>query len=124
MHAAATLAGVAEACAALGDRLARELAAAADVGAQVVAAQARAGHWFENRTGDAEASTQAIEHAGAWVAGTLTFGVEIGVEYGSYLDERAPVLERAFRDVEDQLGRALDAGLGDAARSTPGWRAG
>lgn len=120
----AELRDVDEAILALQDRLDAELEQAAVTGAIVLAETAKREHWFQNRTQAAENNTLGLVPEGAFLAGTLRFGAEIGVEYGEYLEARAPVLGHAWLVAEDEIGRAFEAALARAAHDAPGWRGG
>jgi hypothetical protein len=90
---------------------------------EMVAASARAEHPYQNRTGDLEASTQAVPPIGAFLASTLTGGVVATEEYADFVNDRPgyeflePAFERSMTGADIIVQSALDdavarAGLG------------
>lgn len=70
-----------------------------DFAARTTATQARASHWYQNRTGDLQASTREQESEGdVWSDGAFS-SVAATEPYASYVDARSPILEPAWAAV-------------------------
>lgn len=78
-----------------------------------VAETARSSHWYTNRTGDLERSTQSIEAEGSLYDDSLQGSVAATEPYAAYVDARSPILEPAWESEESNavqlLHDALDA---------------
>lgn len=87
-----------------------------------VAEEARGQHAYENRTGDLEASTRAVDVYGTFTLGTLVGGVTADTEYAEYVNERPgfEFLEPAYQRVEPQIDQMLQAAIEQAAGNA-GW---
>lgn len=72
---------------------------ALDGAAQRTAAAARAQHWYRNRTGDLEGSTQAQDAEGpVWTDGASA-SVAATMPYAVFVNARSPILEPAYASV-------------------------
>lgn len=90
------------------DRLLADFERAANDGllyaAQRTARQARESHWYQNRTGDLQASTQAAQTTvGSLWDDTLHTWAAAGEPYASYVDARSPILSPAYEAVETEI---------------------
>jgi len=87
-----------------------------------VAAEARQSHPYTNRTGDLEASTQAVDVNGTFSLGTLVGGVSADTSYAEYVDGRPEFafLEPAFQRVEPHVDQILESAI-LAAAGQAGW---
>lgn len=65
----------------------RQLEHAMLLAGEKIAESARQTHPYQNRTGNLEASTQAIEPTGTFSEGTLEGGAHATMHYASYVDE-------------------------------------
>lgn len=74
-----------------------------DHAARVTAQQARQQHWYRNRTGDLERSTQPQDADGDVFADGASSSVVALMEYASFVDARARILEPAYELVRDRL---------------------
>lgn len=83
--------------------------------AQLHADAARASHWYRNRTGDLERSTQAIESEGDVWSDTASSGVVASMDYASYVDAQGPILAPAWDAIESAATSALNTILEDAS---------
>ncbi len=102
------------------ERMARALDRGAERGMRAasaaVAAEARARHTYQNRSGDLQRATRALGVVGTARAGNLIGGVIADTNYAQYVDE-APgyeFLEPAWVFAEDRASAAMQAAL-DAA---------
>jgi len=102
------------------DRLLADFERAADDGllyaAERTARQARESHWYRNRTGDLQASTQAAQTTiGSLWDDTLHTWVAAGEPYASYVDARSPILSTAYEavasEIDAHLGTLFEAAL-------------
>jgi hypothetical protein len=107
----------------LGDEIDQREDAVFKTGADRVAQTAIAIHPWQNRTGDLEASIEALPPIGSVMEGTLQGGVAMGEPYGVYLEANPQwaVLGAAYELIEPFLERDLQAAL-DAAVSAVGLR--
>jgi hypothetical protein len=116
----AILRGGSEAAGRLAAALDGELAAALRRGLALVAAQARAAHTFQNRTGRLEGSILPGDVTGSALDGDLRGTVVAATPYASYVEEgtsRAlayPYLAPAFEATEAALSEALSQGMARA----------
>ncbi len=87
-----------------------------------VADEARRGHTFQNRTGDLEASIQAIEPGGTFMLGTLAGFVHAFEDYAEYVEEKPgfEFLEPAWERVEPHVDQILQLAIEQAA-GLAGW---
>lgn len=83
-------------CDALLDAIERASYAALDETARALADKARSSHWYRNRTGDLERSTQAIDAEGDLWSGSASSGVVASELYASFVDARSPILSPAW----------------------------
>lgn len=70
----------------LGDAMDQALSEAVRLAGNRIAESARQTHPYTNRTGNLQASTQAIEPSGSFRAGTLEGGVEATEFYAEFVD--------------------------------------
>jgi hypothetical protein len=96
---------------ALGDALDEEMATAMERSCDAIAANARRGHTFQNRTGNLERSISTMGVTGRFMAGSLAGVVWAPETYGQYVEVRLPFLAPAA----DRMAPALDREAADAA---------
>jgi len=84
------------------DALARAAEDGLDRAAELTAAQARASHPYQNRSGDLQASTQAVPVAGFLYDDTLVSYAVASEPYAAYVEASHPFLGPAY---EAQAGR-------------------
>jgi hypothetical protein len=114
----ATLEGIPEALAALGESVDARLDAALEQISRLTAEEAQANHPFQNRSGDLESSIRPLDSFGSALAGTLTGGVVAEESYASFVEAAGfEFLEPAFERVEATAERELDDALDSAARA-------
>lgn len=100
---------------ALLDRLERATYRGLDRVAQLHADAARTSHWYRNRTGDLERSTQPVEAEGSvWDDGASS-SVVASMDYASYVDTHGPILAPAWDAIESTATSALNTILEDAS---------
>lgn len=87
-----------------------------------VAQEARTNHPYQNRSGDLQASTQALEPSGRATDGTARVDVVALEDYASYLEDRPEFafLAPAFERLEPQLGALLDQYVAQGVRRAGG----
>lgn len=81
----------------------RAVYAGLDRAARLTAEQARSQHWYRNRTGDLERSTQAQEADGAVFSDGASSSVVAQMQYASFVDARSRILEPAYELVRDRV---------------------
>lgn len=72
---------------------------ALDAAAQRTAEAARASHWYRNRTGDLQGSTQAQDAEGPVWSDGASSSVAALMPYAQYVDRRSPILLPAYAAV-------------------------
>lgn len=85
------------------DAIERATYRALDGAAERVAERARKQHWYRNRTGDLEGSTQALGVVGdVWSdsAESIAFA---GMPYARFVDARSPILSPAYEAVASAI---------------------
>jgi len=102
--------------AAFEDSLERAVFAGLDYAAQQTAAQARAAHWYQNRTHDLEDSTQAQESDGDVWGDSASSSVAATMPYASYVDARQRILEPAWDAVAGRVEHEFEFLLEQACR--------
>ncbi len=81
-----------------------------------VAETARNSHWYTNRTGDLERSTQSIEAEGSLYDESLQGSVAATEPYAGFVDARSPILEPAWESEESTAVQLLHDALDAATR--------
>jgi hypothetical protein len=82
--------------------------------ARITASAARERHWYQNRTGDLESSTRAVDAEGdLWTDGAHSEVVAME-PYASYVDDRAPILSPAWDAVAQTATHSFEAALARA----------
>lgn len=99
-------ASIEEATRDLADALDQEMSTAIEQCSELVAAEARNHHLYQNRTGDLQDATRAQGAAGSFLAGSLSGGVVADTDYAQYVNghsddaaadgESSPVTARAL----------------------------
>lgn len=90
---------------------------------QDVAAEAKANHLYQNRTGDLEALTEGSQTAGSFYDDTLIVSVDAGTPYASYVDGMArfafllPAWERSDAQTSATMNTALEHAIDRAGWS-------
>lgn len=81
-----------------------------------VAEAARSRHWYRNRSGDLEKSTQSIEAEGSLFDESLQGSVAALEPYAAFVDVRSPILEPAWESEESAATQLLIDTLDAACR--------
>ena len=87
-----------------------------DEAARITAAAARARHPYQNRTGDLEASTQAVEAEGDVWSDHAQSAVAATMPYAGFVNERRPFLEPAWDAVSGTATHAFEVALARACQ--------
>lgn len=90
-------------CDALLESIERASFAALDNAARALAEEARRSHWYRNRSGDLERSTQAVEAEGDLWSGSAASGVSVQEPYAVFVDARSPLLTPAWDAIASQV---------------------
>lgn len=105
------------------DALDVEMDVAAFRGGEIAAQYAQQNHPYQNRTGDLEASTRALDATGQFSRGDLLGGVIADTDYAQYVDGRPefqflePAVNRTHAYIEHEFEEAFER----AARRA-GWQ--
>jgi len=91
------------------DALGEEIDAVVALISETIAEEARSNHPYQNRTGDLQASTQALEPTGSFYSDTLLGEVVALEDYATYVEDKGyQFLEPALEAKSSQIDRMLN----------------